>query len=87
MLPPLPLPLPLYYTGIYTIPVTLQAIGGLVVAVVVKYADNILKGFAAAFSIITACIICYFFLGASGLLCLCIYTAWRIEVQIQPTLP
>ena len=32
------------------------------VAVVVKYADNILKGFAASFSIITACIISYIFL-------------------------
>ena len=42
--------------------ILLQAVGGLVVAVVVKYADNILKGLAAAFSIITACIICYFFL-------------------------
>jgi len=42
--------------------VALQAIGGLVVAVVVKYADNILKGFAAAFSIVTSCILCYFFL-------------------------
>jgi UDP-galactose transporter len=42
--------------------VLLQAVGGLVVAVVVKYADNILKGFAASFSIVTSCILCYFFL-------------------------
>ena len=42
--------------------VLLQAIGGLVVAVVVKYADNILKGFAASFSIITSCIISIFVL-------------------------
>lgn len=50
------------YTPTVWVVVLLQAIGGLVVAVVVKYADNILKGFAAAFSIITACIICYLFL-------------------------
>lgn len=37
----------------------LQAIGGLVVAVVVKYADNILKGFAASFSIVTSCFLSY----------------------------
>ena len=48
------------YTVIAT--VLLQAIGGLVVAVVVKYADNILKGFAASFSIIGGCIISYFIL-------------------------
>ena len=42
--------------------ILLQACGGLVVAVVVKYADNILKGFAASFSIITACLISYLFL-------------------------
>jgi UDP-sugar transporter A1/2/3 len=41
--------------------ILLQAIGGLVVAVVVKYADNILKGFAAGFSILTSCILSYFF--------------------------
>ena len=35
-----------------------QAIGGLVVAVVVRYADNILKGFAASFSIVTSCLLC-----------------------------
>jgi UDP-sugar transporter A1/2/3 len=40
---------------IYVYVTILQAIGGLVVAVVVKYADNILKGFAASFSIVTSC--------------------------------
>eukprot|EP01035_Chromulina_nebulosa_P021906 gene21906-28361_t len=39
------------YTWIVITVIALQAIGGLVVAVVVKYADNILKGFAASFSI------------------------------------
>lgn len=29
-----------------------QAVGGLIIAVVIKYADNILKGFASSFSII-----------------------------------
>jgi len=41
--------------------VLLQALGGLVVAIVVKYADNILKGFAASFSIVTSCILEMFF--------------------------
>ena len=37
-----------------------QAVGGLIVAVVVKYADNILKGFATSLSIIISCIAAVF---------------------------
>jgi len=40
----------------------LQAVGGLVVAAVIKYAGNILKGFGAAVSIVTSSIVSYFFL-------------------------
>jgi UDP-sugar transporter A1/2/3 len=39
--------------------IVLQAIGGLVVAVVVKVADNIMKGFAASVSVVTSCILAY----------------------------
>lgn len=45
------------YTAYVWWVVAFQAFGGLVVAVVVKYADNILKGFAASFSIVTSCIL------------------------------
>lgn len=48
------------YNNVVIAVILLQAIGGLVVAVVVKYADNILKGFAASFSIVTSCILSYF---------------------------
>lgn len=41
--------------------VTVQAAGGLIVAVVVKYADNVLKVFATSFSIIISCMISAFF--------------------------
>ena len=37
--------------------IAMQAFGGLLVGVVVKYADNILKGFAAAVSIVVSCIV------------------------------
>ncbi|XP_022069282.1 solute carrier family 35 member A3b isoform X2 [Acanthochromis polyacanthus] len=50
------------YSTITCIVVALQAVGGLVVAVVIKYADNILKGFAASLSIILSTLISYFLL-------------------------
>jgi len=37
--------------------VVMQAFGGLLVAVVVKYADNILKGFATSLAIIVSCVV------------------------------
>jgi solute carrier family 35 (UDP-sugar transporter), member A1/2/3 len=48
------------YTNTVWSVILLQAVGGLLVAVVVKYADNILKGFAASFSIVTSCILSIF---------------------------
>ena len=44
------------YSPLVVTVVVQQAVGGLVVAVVVKYADNILKGFATSLSIIISCI-------------------------------
>lgn len=41
--------------------ILLMSVGGLVVAVVVKYADNILKGFATSGSIILACVASIYF--------------------------
>jgi UDP-sugar transporter A1/2/3 len=40
--------------------VVIQAVGGLIVAVVVKYADNVLKTFASSFGIVISCIVSAF---------------------------
>ena len=45
------------YTSLVWLVVTVQAAGGLIVAVVVRYADNVLKTFAASFSIILSCVV------------------------------
>uniref|UniRef100_A0A914VQC9 UDP-N-acetylglucosamine transporter n=1 Tax=Plectus sambesii TaxID=2011161 RepID=A0A914VQC9_9BILA len=51
------------YSFLIWIVVVLQAYGGLVIALVVKYADNILKGFAVSLSIILSSIMSYWLLG------------------------
>lgn len=43
--------------------VLIQALGGLIVAVVIKYADNILKGFATSVSIIVGTVAAIYFFG------------------------
>jgi len=48
------------YSPIVWTVVTVQAVGGLIVAVVVRYADNVLKVFATSFSIVVSCIISAF---------------------------
>jgi UDP-sugar transporter A1/2/3 len=48
------------YSMIVWIVILLQAGGGILVAIVVKYADNILKGFATSLSIIMSCVASYF---------------------------
>ncbi|CDI78249.1 UDP-N-acetylglucosamine transporter, putative [Eimeria acervulina] len=45
------------YTGMTIAAILLQALGGLVVAAVLKYADNILKCFGNALSIVFSCIV------------------------------
>lgn len=50
------------YNCIIWVVVLLQAYGGLLIALVVKYADNILKGFAVSLSIILSSFISYWFL-------------------------
>ncbi|KAI1726455.1 nucleotide-sugar transporter domain-containing protein [Ditylenchus destructor] len=44
------------FDGVVWSVVLLQALGGLVVAVVIKYADNILKAFATSISIVVSCV-------------------------------
>jgi len=51
------------YRRITVLVILNQAIGGLLVAVVVKYADNILKGYATSISIIISTIISVFIFG------------------------
>ena len=48
------------YTPIVWTVISIQAMGGLLVAVVIKYADNILKGFACSISIIVSAVLAVF---------------------------
>lgn len=44
------------YNSIVWVVIALQALGGLVVAVVIKCADNVAKNFAACVSIVVSCV-------------------------------
>ncbi|KAG2186426.1 hypothetical protein INT43_002864 [Umbelopsis isabellina] len=46
-----------HYNALTWLVISIQAIGGLIVALVVKYADNILKGFATSISIILSMLV------------------------------
>lgn len=50
------------YSTVVWIVIFLQAIGGLIIAAVIKYADNIIKGFATSLSIILSSVVSYFVL-------------------------
>jgi UDP-sugar transporter A1/2/3 len=50
------------YNKITLLVVVLQAVGGMLVALVMKYADNILKGFATSISIVLSTILSYYWL-------------------------
>lgn len=55
--------------------ITNQAMGGLLVAFVIKYADNILKGFATSISIIVSAIFAYFIFDFEITIMFCVGTA------------
>merc|ERR1739848_311466 len=48
------------YTPVVWAVIFNQAFGGLLVAVAIKYADNILKGFACSISICVSAVVAYF---------------------------
>ncbi|XP_022105546.1 UDP-N-acetylglucosamine transporter-like isoform X2 [Acanthaster planci] len=50
------------YNNLTWIVVLFQACGGLIIAAVIKYADNILKGFATSLSIILSTVVSYYLL-------------------------
>jgi UDP-sugar transporter A1/2/3 len=53
------------YDSLVVLVVIIQAAGGLIIATVVKYADNILKGFALAISIVLSSLISIYFFNFS----------------------
>ena len=51
------------YTSITIFNIMVQSCGGLIIAVVIKFADNILKNFSTAISIIVSSVISWMFMG------------------------
>ncbi|XP_041348832.1 UDP-galactose translocator-like [Gigantopelta aegis] len=80
------------YDGVVWFVICLQSFGGLMVAVVVKYADNILKGFATSAAIILSCIASIYFFAFTPSLMFIIGTSFVITAvymysKFAPTVP
>ncbi|KAG7367196.1 UDP-galactose transporter [Nitzschia inconspicua] len=86
------------YSSIVWTVVTVQAVGGLIVAVVVKYADNVLKVFATSFSIVVSCVLSaiffdfhasFAFIVGAGLVVLAtvLYSQPEKKLRRKPILP
>ncbi|PAA74495.1 hypothetical protein BOX15_Mlig026239g2, partial [Macrostomum lignano] len=86
------------YTGWVWLVIGLHAFGGLVIAAVIKYADNILKGFANAVSIILSTLVSWlwladfvpsatFFAGASLVIAATMLYGWERPQPAPPPRP
>lgn len=84
------------YTPVVQFCIFLQVFGGLLVGIVVKYADNILKGFTAAVAIVLSCIASVyffnfqvtvqFFIGAMLVIAaICLYSVGQTKPKPQLT--
>ena len=82
------------YTKLVWLVICMQAFGGLIVAVVVKFADNILKGFSTSFAIILSCFVSVFlfnfhvsrdFLIGTTLVIIAIYIYGKMPYQATPS--
>lgn len=67
--------------------ILIQALGGLLVAVVIKYADNILKGFACSVSIIVSAVLAYFLFEFEITMMFCLGTSLVIFAVYLYSLP
>ena len=84
------------YDWLVWVVIFIQAFGGLMVAVVVKYADNILKGFATSAAIILSCIASMYFFdfklslpftAGATLVIISVYMYSKFAPPPKPTLP
>jgi len=84
------------YTTVVWLVVLLQAMGGLIIAAVIKYADNIIKGFATSLSIILSSVVSYFvlndftpsllfFLGTILVITATFLYGWEKKMKVLPT--
>jgi UDP-sugar transporter A1/2/3 len=83
------------YSTFALLTILCQALGGLLVALVVKYADNILKGFATSISIVLSCFVSVFlfdfmvswtFLVGAGLVILSTFL-YEQPMKVERTVP